>query len=161
MIERDPFTGELKLDKTEKLTFGKYLGRSLATVMVLDPQYLIWVVQSNNKWRISDTWRQYLEDYAEEESRFKAKKHRAQAQAERLKEYLFSSLAGEKYKSPRVSISYRTTPRVIVDDVLDLPPQFVKFAAPEPKKSDIMAAIKNGEEVRGAHVESNTSIIIK
>ena len=69
MIERDPSTGELKLDKTEKLTFGKYLGRSLATVMVLDPQYLIWVVQSNNKWRISDTWRQYLEDYAEEESR--------------------------------------------------------------------------------------------
>ena len=69
MIERDPFTGELKLDKTEKLTFGKYLGRSLATVMVLDPQYLIGVVQSNNKGRISDTWRQYLEDYAEEESR--------------------------------------------------------------------------------------------
>ena len=99
--------------------------------------------------------------YAEEESRFKAKKQRAQAQAERLKEYLFGSLAGEKYKSSRVSISYRTTPRVIVDDVLDLPPQFVKFAAPEPKKSDIMAAIKNGEEVRGAHVESNASIIIK
>ena len=98
--------------------------------------------------------------YAEEESRFKVKKQRAQAQAARLKEYLFGSLAGEKYKSPRVSISYRTTPRVIVDDVLDLPPQFVKFAAPEPKKQDIMAAIKNGEEVRGAHVESNTSIII-
>ena len=99
--------------------------------------------------------------YAEEESRFKAKKQRAQAQAERLKEYLSGSLAGEKYKSPRVSISYRTTPRVIVDDVLDLPPQFVKFAAPEPKKSDIMAAIKNGEEVRGAHIEQNQSIVIK
>lgn len=99
--------------------------------------------------------------YAEEESRFKAKKQRAQAQAERLKEYLFGSLDGEKYKSPRVSISYRTTPRVIVDDVLDLPPQFVKFSAPEPKKSDIMAAIKNGEEVRGAHIEANQSIVIK
>lgn len=99
--------------------------------------------------------------YAEEEARFKAKKQRAQTQAERLKEYLFSSLAGEKYKSPRVSISYRTTPRVIVDDVLDLPPQFVKFAAPEPKKSDIMSAIKNGEEVRGAHIEQNQSIVIK
>ena len=99
--------------------------------------------------------------YAEEESRFKAKKQRAQAQAERLKEYLFGSRAGEKYKSPRVSISYRTAPRVIVDDVLDLPPQFVKFAAPEPKKSDIMAAIKNGEEVRGAHVEATQSIVIK
>ena len=68
MINRDSFTGELILDKTEKLTFGKYIGRSLATVMIIDPQYLVWVVQSNNKWRISDTWRQYLEDYADSES---------------------------------------------------------------------------------------------
>ena len=101
------------------------------------------------------------EQYAKEEAYFKKKKQSAQAQAERLKEYLFGSLAGEKYKSPRVSISYRTTPRVIVDDVLGLPPQFIKFAAPEPKKSDIMAAIKNGEEVRGAHIEANQSIVIK
>ena len=101
------------------------------------------------------------EQYAKEEAYFKKKKQSAQARAERLKEYLFGSLAGEKYKSPRVSISYRTTPRVIVDDVLGLPPQFIKFAAPEPKKSDIMAAIKNGEEVRGAHIEANQSIVIK
>ena len=101
------------------------------------------------------------EQYAKEEAAFKKKKQSAQAQAERLKEYLLGTLCGEKYKSARVSISYRNTPRVVVDDVLDLPPKFVKFAEPEPKKQDIMAAIKNGEEVRGAHVESNTSIIIK
>ena len=101
------------------------------------------------------------EQYAAEEAAFKKKKQQAQAQAERLKAYLLDALAGEKYKSTRVSISYRNTPRVVVDDVLNLPPRFVRFAAPEPNKTEIAAAIKNGEEVNGAHMESNQSIIIK
>ena len=99
--------------------------------------------------------------YAEEEAAFKKKKQRAAAQAERLKQYLLDALSGEKYKSTRVSISYRSTPRVVVDDVLNLPPRFVRFSDPEPNKTEIMAAIKNGEDVNGARLESNQSIIIK
>lgn len=101
------------------------------------------------------------EQYAAEEAAFKKKKQAAQAQAERLKEYLRDALGGDKYKSTRVSISYRSAPRVIVDDVLSLPPRYVRFADPEPNKTAIAAAIKNGEEVNGAHIESNQSIIIK
>ena len=101
------------------------------------------------------------EQYAAEEAAFKQKKQRAQAQAERLKQYLLDALVGEKYKSARVSISYRNTPRVVVDDVLNLPPRFVRFAAPEPNKTEIAAAIKNGEEVNGARIECSQSIIIK
>ncbi len=99
--------------------------------------------------------------YAAEEAVFKQKKQQAHAKAEKLKAYLLDALQGEKYKSTRVSISYRNTPRVIVDDVLNLPPRFVRFADPEPNKTEIAAAIKNGEEVNGAHLESNQSIIIK
>lgn len=99
--------------------------------------------------------------YAAEEAAFKKKKQQAQAQAERLKEYLQNALQGEKYKSARVSISYRSCPRVVVDDVLNLPPRFVRFADPEPNKTEIAAAIKNGEEVNGAHIESSQSIVIK
>lgn len=101
------------------------------------------------------------DQYAAEEAAFKKKKQQAQAQAEKLKDYLRDALQGEKYKSTRVSISFRNSSRVIVDDVLNLPPRFVKFADPEPKKTEIMAAIKNGEEVNGAHIESNMSMIIK
>lgn len=101
------------------------------------------------------------EQYAKEEAAFKKKKQAAAAKAERLKEYLRSALAGDKYKSARVSISYRSSPRVIVDDVLSLPPRFVRFAQPEADKTEIMAAIKNGEEVNGARLESSQSIIIK
>lgn len=99
--------------------------------------------------------------YAAEEQAFKQKRLKAQAQAERAKAFLLDALQGDKYKSARVNISYRSCPRVVVDDVLNLPPQFVRFAEPEPKKTEIAAAIKNGEEVRGAHIESGVSIIIK
>lgn len=101
------------------------------------------------------------EQYAAEEAAFKKKKQSAQAQAERLKQYLLDALQGEKYKSARVSISFRSSQRVVVDDVLNLPPRFVRFAEPEAKKTEIMAAIKSGEEVNGARLESSQLIIIK
>jgi hypothetical protein len=99
--------------------------------------------------------------YAEEEAAFKKKKQAAIAKAERLKEYLQDALQGDKFKSARVSIHYTRSSRVIVDDVLNLPPCFVRFADPEPNKTEIAAAIKNGEEVNGARLESNVSMIIK
>ena len=99
--------------------------------------------------------------YAAEEAAFKKKKQQAQAQAERVKAYLLDALQGEKYKSARVSIHYSNSSRVVVDDVLNLPPRFVRFAEPEPNKTEIAAAIKNGEEVNGAHIERSQSIIIK
>lgn len=99
--------------------------------------------------------------YAAEEAYFKKKKQTATAKAERLKAYLQDALQGDKYSSTRVSITYRTSPRVIVDDVRDLPPRFVRFAEPEAKKTEIMAAIKAGEEINGARIENNQSIIIK
>ena len=99
--------------------------------------------------------------YAAEEQAFKQKKQKAQAQAEKLKALLQDALQGNKYKSARVSIHYMSSSRVVVDDVLNLPPRFVRFASPEPNKTEIAAAIKNGEEVNGAHMESNVSMVIK
>lgn len=101
------------------------------------------------------------DQYAAEEAAFKKKKQQAQAKAERLKAYLQDALQGEKYKSTRVNITYRSSPRVVVDDVLNLPPRYVRFADPEPNKTEIMAALKNGVEINGARLESNQSIIIK
>ena len=70
MIERDLFTGKLLVDKTEKLNFGKYQGRTLSTIMITDPQYLVWVVkESNNKYKISETWREYIEEYSYTQSK--------------------------------------------------------------------------------------------
>lgn len=65
MINRDLFTGELILDSKEKLTFGKYQGRTVSSVMITDPEYLMWVVnESNKRYSLSDTWVEYIEQYA-------------------------------------------------------------------------------------------------
>ena len=99
--------------------------------------------------------------YKAEKDAFAERERAARAKADRLKAYLLDALQGDKYQSTRVNISYRNSSRVVVDDVLNLPPRFVKFADPEPNKTEIAAAIKNGEEVCGAHIESNVSMIIK
>ena len=99
--------------------------------------------------------------YKAEKDAFAERERAARAKAERLKEYLLDALQGEKYKSTRVNISYRNSSCVVVEDVLNLPPRFVRFKEPEPNKAEIAAAIKNGEEVNGAHIESSQSIIIK
>lgn len=99
--------------------------------------------------------------YKAEKDAFAERERAAKDKAERLKAYLLDALQGEAYKSTRVNITYRNSSRVIVDDVLNLPPRFVKFKEPEPDKNAIKDAIKNGEAVNGAHVESCQSIIIK
>jgi len=70
MVNRDIFTGKLQPDAKEKLTFGKYEGRTLSSIMITDPQYLLWVVnESKMRNRISDTWKQFLEDYSYTQSK--------------------------------------------------------------------------------------------
>ena len=49
MVERDLFTGEVIVDNSEKLNFGKYKGRTLSSLMITDPDYLVWIVKESNK----------------------------------------------------------------------------------------------------------------
>ena len=99
--------------------------------------------------------------YKAEKDAFAERERAARAKADSLKRYLLDALQGDKYQSTRVNISYRNSSCVVVDDVLTLPPRFVKFKEPEPDKLAIKEAIKNGEEINGAHIESSQSIIIK
>lgn len=99
--------------------------------------------------------------YKAEKDAFAAKERAATQQAERLKKWLADALQGEKFNTPRVGVSFRSSSSVVVEDVLSLPPRFVKFKDPEPDKVAIKAAIKNGEEVSGAFIENKQSIVIK
>jgi hypothetical protein len=65
MVDRDLLTGELILDSKEKLSFGKYQGRTVSSVMITDPEYLVWVVnESDKKNSLSDTWVEYISQYS-------------------------------------------------------------------------------------------------
>lgn len=80
---------------------------------------------------------------------------------ESLQKYLQNSLAGEKFKTARLSISYRNTPSVNVTDFDSLPFEFKRFKDPEADKAKIKQAIKAGQTVPGAELVTNTSMIIK
>lgn len=97
----------------------------------------------------------------EEIKKLQCRKKACENRAESLKGYLLMALGGQKFKTPRVAVSYRTTDSVIVDDMKQLGEKYLRFKDPEPDKVAIGAAIKDGIDVKGAHLEPHTSIIIK
>ena len=81
---------------------------------------------------------------------------------ERLKNYTGSALAGEKFKTSKVSVSYRKSTSVVIDDITAVPKNYFK----EPKedwisKTLIAEAFDHGVTVKGAHAEDKQSTIIK
>ena len=98
--------------------------------------------------------------YADEEKAFAQRKKAAENKAERLRQYLAAMLAGEKFKSPRVVVSYRHSESVDVQDVDALPPLYV-VTEKRPDKTAIKQAIKNGETVPGAALVGKDNIQVK
>lgn len=81
--------------------------------------------------------------------------------AKSLKEYLSGYLAGEKFETPRVAISYRKSESVNVSDIGKIPDEYLKRKDPEPDKTAIKAAIKSGQIIDGAEIVVNQNIQIK
>lgn len=100
------------------------------------------------------------EAYKREKESFAQKQKVAENKAERLREYLTSALDGEKYKSDRVTISYRKSAAVSVVDAGQIPVELWRLRS-EPDKAKIREKLKAGEDVPGAVLEETTSLQIK
>lgn len=85
----------------------------------------------------------------------------AENKAESLKNWLAYVLNGEKFKTTRASITFRATDKVEITDIMQLDESFLRYKEPEADKTAIKEAIKAGQEVAGATLVSNTSVIIK
>ena len=88
----------------------------------------------------------------------------AEHKVESLKNYLRWALSGEKFKTPRVAISYRRSETVEADpnlDITQLDDKWLRFKDPELNKTAIKDALKAGEEIQGLHLKENVSIQIK
>lgn len=123
-------------------------------------------VERNEKIENIGLWIKNLESdadaYSKEAEAFQKKKKAAQNKAERLKEYLDINLKGEKFKSDRVDITYRKSEAVEVEDVKELPAEFIKVVTDyKPDKNAIKQAIKDGESIRGAHIVLRNNIQVK
>lgn len=110
-------------------------------------------------------WIKNLLSDAEELDREKKKladrQRTSENKAKSLKEYLSRFVDGEKFKTPRVSISWRKSESVSVDDVSSVPDRFLKYSDPTPDKTAIKKAIKSGEDVPGARLIEGKNIQIK
>lgn len=133
---------------------------------ILDVERLEKLIQDkNNKIESVACW--YKNTVAEAEairneiSNLKARKERDEKLAENLKRYISDVLDGEKFRTPKVSVSYRKSSSVEVDDVYRLPDEFLTYKAPEPKKSLLKSAIDNGQKFEGVRIVEKMNIQIK
>ena len=81
--------------------------------------------------------------------------------AKSLKEYLSKFLAGEKFKTPKVSISYRKSESVEVEDITKLDDDYLKYSDPTVDKTRVKKALKDGVELEGVKLVENNNIQIK
>lgn len=81
--------------------------------------------------------------------------------AKNLKEYLSKFLGGQKFKTPKVSISYRRSESVEVTDISKLDDDYLKFAEPTVDKTKVKKALKAGTTLQGVVLVENQNIQIR
>ena len=90
----------------------------------------------------------------------------AENKAESLKKWLAYALDGEKFSTARCSVSFKKTEAVEVteegiENLMQKHDNLLKYKAPEPDKTAIKQAIKDGLNVDGVQLVQNVSTIIK
>ena len=72
------------------------------------------------------------------------------------------SMNTTKYAAGTYTVYRRETQQIIIDDLKKIPAEFMKTRVSEtPNKTLIKECIKAGEEIAGAHLQTNQSITIK
>lgn len=121
-------------------------------------------IERNSKISQVACWRKSLVAEAKaikEEKMALAKRQQAcENKANSLDKWIEYALNGEKFKDARVSISYRKTESVQVEDPTKLPVEFQKITI-EPKKTELKEAIKSGQSFEGVTLEEKNNLIFK
>lgn len=104
----------------------------------------------------------------EEEDKLATRRKSAENKVASLKRFLGMMLDGEKFKTARVSVSYRNTPSVEVDEdfiaIAEGDPaleRFLDYKNPTVKKTELKDALTAGESIPHARIVYNTSIQIR
>ena len=96
-----------------------------------------------------------------EKKNLAAQQKAAENKAASLKAYLSRYLDGEKFKSPRLVVSYRTSTSLNIAEDAVVPKDFLKYSEPEPDKAGLKAALKKGRNFPGITLVSTQNIQIK
>lgn len=87
----------------------------------------------------------------------------AENKAEHLRNYLQFCLDGQKFQSPRLSVSFRRSQKVEVDQnrLFEIPDDYLRYKDPEVDKKRVSEALKAGEDIPGCALVDSVSMIIK
>lgn len=99
--------------------------------------------------------------YKAEKDAFEKKRKAAENKAEKLSAYVDYILAGDKFKSSKVNVSYRKSEQVECFDFLEVDPDYLRFKEPELDKKKIKDALKQGIEVKGCQLVERSNIQIR
>ena len=94
----------------------------------------------------------------EEKETFAEREKAAKNKAESIKNYLSFVLNGENFKTTKCALSFRKSEKTVIDDIYSIPESYLKYSEPKADLTEIKKAIKNGEEIKGAHLEETQNI---
>lgn len=106
----------------------------------------------------------------EEMRRLQARLTASERKEKTLREFLARVLDGEKLKTARITVSYRTTPAVEIDDedrlrrwamTDDRYEDVLRYKEPEISKNEVRRLIQEGVKVPGAQLVERVSTTIK
>lgn len=99
--------------------------------------------------------------YKAEKDSFAKKQKAAENKAESIKNYIAYILAGEKFKTDRVTVSYRKSEQVECPDMSLVDDDYLRFKEPELDKTKIKKALKDGIKVGGCMLVERQNMQIK
>jgi len=98
----------------------------------------------------------------EQEAVLKARREAAERRAESLKRFLADALKGEKFKTGRISVSYRKSTSTEIDEGTELPEEFRRVKTiVEADKAAIKEALTAGADIPGCRLVTKTSVVVK
>ena len=97
----------------------------------------------------------------EEKDNLVKRQKAAENKAESLKRFLSSYLNGEKFKTTRVAISYRSNSSVDIAEGAVVPEEYLRYSEPTPDKIGLKAALKAGDKFPGITLVTSQNIQIK
>lgn len=96
-----------------------------------------------------------------EKNAFAERERTAKNKADQLKKYLTECLEGSSFKTEKVSISFRKSESIEVEDVYKVPEEFLKYKEPDVDKMAIKRILKAGNMVTGCRLVEKQNIQIK
>ena len=101
------------------------------------------------------------EAYKAEKESFAKKQKQAENRAASLHNFIQTVLNGENFKTDRVTVSYRKSEAIELEDKICVPDKYFMPQEPKLDKTGLKKAIKAGEEFGGVHLVERQNMSIK